>query len=157
MADSGGGSRDKALRRAFKLLDYRPRSEAELRSRLSRSGFSPECTEPVLEKLRSLNLLNDGTFAREWARGKAERGYGPLRVEQELRQKGIAPSLIGDVLRETFDEDRGRTRAKALLERKFRGMDLADRRILRRAAGFLERRGYRDGDITEILKEAAAG
>ena len=59
----------------------------------------------MTEKLRSLHYLNDETFARGWALGRAQgRGYGPKRIEQELKSKGIAQSLIRDVLRETFEE-----------------------------------------------------
>ena len=39
-----------------------------------------------------------------------------------------------------------------LLEKKFRGKDLGDRRILSRAVAFLKRRGYRSSVIAEVLK-----
>ncbi len=153
MANTHGGSQEEALKRAFKFLSYRPRSEAEVQAKLTQSGFSPQDVNAILEKLRSLNLLNDETFARNWARGRAEgRGYGPLRIERELRQKGIGPSMIRETLRETFGEGEGREKARALLEKKFRGKDLEDQKILRRAVAFLQRRGYRGSDITEILK-----
>jgi len=58
-----------------------------------------------LEKLCSLNYLNDETFARNWARSRAEtRGYGPKRIEQELRTKGVAPALVREVVGETFGQ-----------------------------------------------------
>ena len=153
MAIEGGGTREKALQRAFKFLSYRPRSEAEVQTKLIQSGFSPQDVNAILVKLRSLNLLNDETFARGWARGRAEgRGYGPLRIERELRQKGIAPPVIREVIRETFENNQGRERAGTLLEKRFRGKDLEDKKVLQRAVAFLRRRGYRDAVIAEILK-----
>lgn len=148
-----GGSSEEALKRAYKFLSYRSRSQAEVHAKLSQLGFPQESIETTLEKLRSLKLLDDESFARGWARGRAEgRGYGPLRIERELRQKGIERSLIREVVRETFGRGEGKETAKTLLEKKFRGKDLSDQRILGRAVAFLQRRGYPSSVITEILK-----
>ncbi len=98
-------------------------------------------------------MLNDEAFARDWAQGRAEgRGYGPLRIERELRQKGIAKSVIREVVKETFGRQEGKERARALLEKRFRGKDLSDRKILHRAISFLQRRGYRSAVIAEVLR-----
>lgn len=152
MARKGDGSPEEALKRAFKFLSYRARSELEIRLKLTQLGFSQKITETTLEKLRSLNLLNDETFARGWAREKGEvRGYGPLRVERELRQKGVAQSLIGRIVQETFGQQETKERAKKLLEKRFRGKDLSDRKTLHRAIAFLQRRGYRNWVIAELV------
>src|SRR3972149_2057540 len=144
MAIKRGGSQEEALQRAFKFLSYRPRSEAEVRTKLGQLGFPRKSVDTTLEKLRSLSLLNDETFAREWARGRAEgRGYGPLRIERELRQKGIERSVIHEVVLEAFGQGEGKDKARALLEKRFRGKDLGDRKVLNRAIAFLQRRGYR--------------
>ncbi len=146
------GSQQEALQRAYKFLSYRPRSEAEVRTKLGQLGFPQKSVDTTLEKLRSLSLLNDEAFARDWARGRAEgRGYGPLRIERELRQKGIAKSVIQEVVKETFGRQEGKERARALLEKRFRGKDLSDRKILHRAISFLQRRGYRSSVIAEVL------
>jgi len=153
MAIKQDGSQQDALKRAFKFLSYRPRSEAEVRAKLGQLGFPQKSVDTTLEKLRSLSLLNDEAFARDWAQGRAEgRGYGPLRIERELRQKGIAKSVIREVVKETFGRNEGKERARALLEKRFRGKDLSDRKILHRAISFLQRRGYRSAVIAEVLR-----
>ena len=149
-----GGSQEEALKQALKFLSYRARSEAEVRTKLAQLGLSRGTLDGALHKLRSLNLLNDGNFARAWTVSRVEgRGYGPLRVERELKQKGIAKSLIGQILDETFRRQEGKERARALLEKRFRGQDLSDAKNLRRAVSFLQRRGYRDSVIAEVLKQ----
>jgi regulatory protein len=148
-----GGFQD-ALNRAIKFLGYRARSEAEVRTKLAQSGFSLKIIEPTLTKLRSLKLLDDEAFARTFAQGRIEdRGYGPLRLERELRRKGIANSFIRRIVDETFAENGGKERARALLGKRFHGKDLSDPKTLRRVVGFLQRRGYRDSVIAEILKQ----
>ncbi len=107
-----------------------------------------------MEKLCSLNYLNDETFARNWARSRAEaRGYGPKRIEQELRTKGIAPALIREVVGETFAQVDEWKKAKSLLEKRFKGQQFDDPKMLRRAAGFLQRRGYSNKVIFDLLKQ----
>ena len=154
MAIKRGGNQEEALKRAYKFLSYRPRSEAEVRTKLGQLGFPQKSVDTTLEKLRSLSLLNDEAFARGWARGRAEgRGYGPLRIERELRQKGVARPLISQVVKETFGREEGKERARGLVAKRFRGKDLGDRKVLHRAAAFLQRRGYRNAVIAEVLKQ----
>jgi len=149
-----GGSGAEAFKRALKFLGYRARSETEVRTKLIQAGFSPKVVEPILEKLRSLKLLDDEAFARSFAQARIEdRGYGPLRLERELRLKGIAKTLVGRILDESFGRQGGKDRAQALVEKRFHGKDLNDAKNLRRAVGFLQRRGYRDSVIAEILKQ----
>ena len=147
-----GAPQEAALKRAFRFLSYRSRSEAEVRIKLTQWGFSQDVVETTLAKLRSLNFLNDEVFARGWAQGRSEgRGYGPLRIERELRQKGIADDLIRQVVDETYGREEGKEKARELLEKRCRDKDLGDPKILRRAIGFLKRRGYRDSVIAEVI------
>jgi regulatory protein len=149
-----GETAEKAFNRAVKLLAYQARSVAELRGKLIQLGFSTKIADRTLKRLCSLNLLNDESFARSWALERAEgRGYGPLRIETELQKKGIEPSLIRQVLQENFSGPTVQERAKKLVQRRFRGKDLKDDKTLRRAASFLQRRGYTDAVIGELLKE----
>lgn len=106
-----------------------------------------------MEKLRSLNYLNDETFARNWARSRAEtRGYGPKRIEQELSTKGIGQDLIREVVGETFGQGDESAKAKSLLKKKFKSEQFDDPKTLRRAVGFLQRRGYSSKVIFDLLK-----
>jgi regulatory protein len=142
-----------ALPRALRFLGYRPRSEAELRNFLVQRGFSTAITERTLEKLCSLNYLNDEAFARNWARSRAEtRGYGPKRIEQELKTKGIGQALIREVMRETFGQVDESARANSLLEKRFKSKQFDDPKMVRRAVGFLQRRGYSSKVIFDLLK-----
>ena len=144
-----------ALQRAYKFLDYRPRSEAEVRIKLTQLGYSQTTVETTLEKLRSIKFLDDGAFARGWALGRVQgRGFGPLRVERELRQKGVAETLISQIVLETFSRQGGKEVGKKLLERRFKDKDLDDVKVLRRAVDFLRRRGYHRSVIAELVQQA---
>jgi regulatory protein len=148
--------RGDALECALRFLGYRPRSAAEVHNHLISRGYSAAAAAEALEKLHSLSYLNDETFARNWAASKfTGRGYGPKRIEQELRSKGIREAVIRDVLRETCDPRREADRARSLLAKKFDSQNLADPKKVRRAVGFLQRRGYSSEVIFALLKYPA--
>jgi regulatory protein len=151
-----GPKADNAFNRAVKLLRYRARSEAEIRKKLQQLGFSDTVTASTLKKLRDLKLLDDAAFASNWALSRVEgQSYGPLRVDKELRQKGIAQPIISQILDELFGQQQGKQKARLLLEKKFGHKDLTEPKILRRAIVFLQRRGYRDSIIAAILPQSA--
>lgn len=155
MARKQESNLEDALKRAYRFLDYRPRSEAEVRIKLTQLGFSQPIIETTLEKLRSLKFLDDEAFARGWALGRVQgRGFGPLRVERELQQKGVAETLISQIVQETFSRQGGIEVGKKLLERRFKDKDLGDVKVLRRAVDFLRRRGYHRSVIAELVEQA---
>jgi regulatory protein len=135
---------------ALRYLGYRSRSEAEVRQYLQRRGHAPGTAQAVIEKLRSLRYLNEETFARDWALTRAQT-YGPKRIEQELRSKGVGSTLIGKVLRETFEQVDEVEQARRLLTKNFKGGDFTEPKTLRRAASFLQRRGYGSNVVFNLL------
>lgn len=140
----------------MRFLSYRARSEAEVLTHLSRKGYSTPASARALGKLRSLNYINDETFARSWALSRAKsRNYGPKRIEQELRAKGIGQPLIRDAIGATFARGEEEKNARNLLERNFAGVNLSDPKILRRASAFLERRGYSSQVIFNLMRRRA--
>jgi regulatory protein len=137
----------------LRYLSYRPRSESEVRNYLRLRHYPPDAVENVLAKLLALKYLNDESFARDWALSRAQnQGYGPKRIEQELRAKGIDQTTTHEIVRETFQEEDEETCAKRLLTRRFKGQNLKNAQVMRRAAAFLQRRGYGSKVIFDLLR-----
>ena len=100
-----GATSEAALQRALKFLGFRARSEQEVRVKLTQLGFPQRTVEATLNRLRNLSLLNDEQLARDLALSRAKHGgYGHLRIERELLQKGISKSLTQRILSETVTE-----------------------------------------------------
>ncbi len=150
-----GESTEEALKCAIKYLGYRARSEEEVRVKLTQLGFPEKSIKATLERLRLLKVLNDEDFARDWALSRAKgREYGPLRIERDLRRKGISTSLIRPILEEAFAEQEEMERAKKLLKKKFSGKDMGDKKVILGAAAFLQRFGYHNTVIEELLGQS---
>ncbi|EFO81086.1 regulatory protein RecX [Oscillochloris trichoides DG-6] len=153
---------DRALQRAIRLLEQRPRSEAELRQRLQRLDFRSDAITYALDRLRDLGLLDDAAFSRTWIENRRTfRPRGSLALRDELRRKGVARDLIDAALADADGEDEDAAAAQEIE----RARDMAQRAMhryantpdwptfQRRMGGYLQRRGFSFDTIRPILKE----
>jgi len=91
------------LAAAARLLEARPRSVADLRARLVRSGYPTALVDAATGRLTELGLLDDEAFARGWLEARDRgRPRGERVLRQELRLRGVP----GDVTAAALDERR---------------------------------------------------
>jgi len=83
----------KALNYAFLLLRFRPRSEHEIRTRLKKRKISPPVAKKVIDYLKSCNYINDQDFVKSYIESALIKGWGPIRVNLNLKRSGIAYKL----------------------------------------------------------------
>ncbi len=148
----------RAREMAVRLLAVRPRSTAELRARLRQRRVPDDQIRAVLDDLTQAGYLDDLAFARAWVTGRmASRPCGLGRLRWELRDKGIAPAMIEQAIREACgEEDLASAEercARALAARRSSAYRrLAPEARMRRLAGFLQRRGFAAGTIAQVLR-----
>jgi regulatory protein len=145
----------RAKNSAYRYLTYRPRSIAEIESKLRDKGFSDAVVRQVISDLIRLDYVNDREFARHWTRSRVRlRGFGRRRIEQELRNKGIGRDIIRLTFAELLDDDSEFVTAKQTARKKLATMKSIDRETRRRRlAGFLERKGFPFEVIGRVLRE----
>lgn len=131
----------RAFNRALLLLSYRPRSESEIRQRLTKAKIEPEVIDRVIERLRVDRLVDDREFARYWAENRsAHSPRGARMLAMELRQKGVDRPVIDEALEESVDEEAG---ALAAGRKKLRQLAALEYRDFRQKMGaYLVRRGF---------------
>lgn len=79
---------------AMDLLARREHSRRELIDKLKLREFEGQEVEDYLDRLAERGLQSDQRFAESFIRQRSLNGYGPLRIRQELRNKGIEDSAI---------------------------------------------------------------
>ena len=133
---------DAAMARAGRMLTLRARTEKELTDRLEQAGFEPGVVRAVVARLRELDLVDDAAFARAWVEERTRRkDSGPVLLAEELREKGIDESLVGEVLAEAFpDETTRATEVAAALIGKWSSLPLAKQAA--RVTAALGRKGF---------------
>lgn len=137
----------RALDAAGRQLSYRPLSEAALRKKLLEKGHAEDAVEYAAAWLLERGLLDDAGLAAAFVRTFTRKGYGAMRIRQELRRRGIPNEIAGEAL-EGFDADT--EQLAALLDKRLHG-DLSDRREVQKAVAALQRRGFRWNEIRRAL------
>jgi regulatory protein len=136
---------------ALRFLDYRPRSQSELKQRLARRGFDGDTIEATIARLQELGLVDDLAFARFWQENR--QAFSPRSrwlVRRELKQKGVADEVIERVVADVDDEDSAYKAAIA----KAHKLPVADYEAFRKRLGeYLQRRGFGYGVIKNTLKK----
>lgn len=80
--------------KAMDLLARREHSRLELRQKLIQRGYPPAQIDPVLDRLAEERLLDEGRYAELYASTRADKGYGPLRIARELRERGVPDEQV---------------------------------------------------------------
>ncbi|MAS83552.1 MAG: hypothetical protein CMF44_02780 [Legionellales bacterium] len=86
--------RQQVLQRACDFLARREHARDELSNKLARACDDQALIEELLDKLSSEGLQSDKRFAESFVNHRINSGKGPLKIQLELRQRGIDKSLI---------------------------------------------------------------
>jgi regulatory protein len=152
-------SGSKALAAALRLLSRRDQTEAELRRKLAKYGYSASAIDTAIERCRDYNYLDDRRFAVERARGlmRSGRGVGS-KLAFDLRRRGISEEIASEAIAAATEDFPLETVLQELIEKRFPDFRYADAddSQRRRIISFLQRRGFPIGLIFSALKTAGA-
>ena len=131
---------EQAIReKAIRLLARREYSARELATKLG-TQFDPELVDQILASLAEQGLQSDQRFADGLVRGRINQGHGPIRIQAELKQKGIEPSLIQHVMESNavdwFEQ------ALSTYQRRFGTHHATDMKVRAKQMRFLQYRGF---------------
>jgi regulatory protein len=93
-------NRVEARKKAMDYLARREYGRHELERKLAKAGFDPDVAIAAVGQLHSDGLQDDRRFVESFARSRISQGKGPVRILQELGQRGIDSHLIEEVLAE---------------------------------------------------------
>ena len=71
------------------FLARREHTGKEILSKLKNRVESVELLKAEIDKLEEEGLIDNKRFAEQYIYSRSLRGYGPLRIEQELKQRGV--------------------------------------------------------------------
>ncbi|MGB9744112.1 MAG: regulatory protein RecX [Desulfurella sp.] len=79
---------------AFKLISKKRYTSKELQEKLEKKGIDPE---PIINRLKELNYLNDLEYAIDYKNKKQNEGYGKYKILFHLKNKGISEDILNNL------------------------------------------------------------
>jgi len=131
---------------ALDILSRREHTRLELSRKLRAKDFSDDEIEDQLDILKQEGLQSDERFAESYVNMRRNRGYGPLKIKQELQQKGVAGEMVDDFVE--FNAQVWIETACQAYDKKYsvKSLNTANERAKRMR--FLQSRGF-TGDIIQ--------
>ena len=128
---------------ALTLLARRELSEAQVRQRLSRRGFTPDDIDDAVTRLRQDGSLDDARVAAAIARSQLSlKKRGARRVRREIEAAGITSALADRAVAEVYAEVDGDALLAAAIDRKLGTRRLEDDREMARLYRYLVGQGF---------------
>lgn len=136
----------------MQYLARREHSRAELQAKLQHFLKDGDDLEAVLDDLEKHNWLSDARAANLLVDSKRGR-FGSQRIAHELRQKGIAETLIDQAMPQLKETELDA--AREVWQKKF-GVLPQDQKEKARQVRFLQSRGFSLEVILKVLKLSSA-
>nr|MBF0683668.1 recombination regulator RecX [Pseudomonas sp.] len=139
-----------AVRRAaMDLLARREHGRVELARKLRLRGAPVELIDPALDRLAEDGLLSEARYLESYIRMRANAGYGPLRIREELSQRGLVRGDVEQALRDSgFDWSQ---QLRDVWQRKFTDTLPSEPKDRARQGRFLSYRGFPLDMISRLL------
>ncbi len=150
MPERGGSADIGEIREAaLRLLARREHSVAELSRKLLQRGWPEPEAEATIARLAAENLQSDQRFAESYARSRAARHYGPLRIRAELAERGIDRNLASRAVADLGVD--WTTLAASWYERRYGAAAPDSLKEKSRRQQALARRGFAHEDIRALF------
>ena len=136
---------------AIKLLTRREHSAHQLSVKLRQRGFDTTLIEQTLQQLQQQDLLNDQRFTEMYIRMRTQRGYGPQRIQLELRERGVTNEIVNACLDHT--NDKWSQHAIDAWQKKFARENTTDYKAQAKQKRFLQQRGFSFEQISAVFNQ----
>lgn len=133
------------------LLSRRDYSRLELFRKLKQKAENPEDIDVVLDDFQQRNWQSDERFAESFLNSRYQRGLGPQRLKQELKEKGVASDIISLTL-ENLDVDWFQLALDTAIKKET-SIKNSDANKKQKIYRFLAYRGFTSDQISAALDE----
>ncbi len=144
---------DEGLEKLRKYCAWQERCRSEVWTKLSLLGCPRSEIDKLLEKLEYEGFLDEGRFARSYARGHfSQKGWGRVKIKEALRGKRVAEDCIAEAL-DLIDEEAYLQRLEEIARKKLGDGELSDWETQQKLRVFLEGKGYEWNVVDSVIKE----
>lgn len=132
---------------ALKVIEFKDRTEKEIREKLTQKGYDENITEDEIAFLKDYGFINDLRYAQRFVSDAINlKKWGKARIRAELLRKGVDREIIDNAVEDAFidvDDDR----LLKEMQRRFKNSDLSNIKERTRIFNFYMRRGFSPDEI----------
>ncbi len=138
-------------KKAMDLLARREHSRLELERKLISREYNEDEIKLTIDKLIQDDLQSDARFCEAYVQSRINKGFGPVKIGIELKERGVDESLAEEGLNK--HQDSWIELAHSQQQKKFRTKpdDFTERA---RQARFLQNRGFSNEQIQHVLNNS---
>jgi len=131
------------------LLARREHSATELLRKLQARGFNEQAIRTVLHHLTAEKLLSHERFVEMYIYSRRNKGFGPLRIQAELIQRGIPQELIDPHLK--IADNAWIIKIREVWQKRFKNQLPKDAKTRAQHMRFLYGRGFTAEQIESVF------
>jgi regulatory protein len=131
------------------LLARREHSQTELFRKLLKKNFLDDDIHPVLNTLAQEGLLSDDRFIENFIHYQRNRGFGPLRIHNDLLERGISEKLIEHHLE--IKDNAWLISIRSVWQKRFKNGLPNEYKARAQQMRFLQYRGFTHDQIKSIM------
>lgn len=143
----------KIYQTAIKLLARREHSIQELNHKLKAKKFNPDEIKIVLDFLEQKKLVSDERFGEVYVRSRSQKGFGKMRIEAELKERGLPSSLIKTILEKYFVADIRKVYEKKFGTFNFEQFKQLEMKEKAKRMRYLQNKGFSQQDIHQLFNK----
>ncbi len=141
--------RGKARETAARALGRRNMSSAELMRKLKDKGIGESDAEEAVQWAQDVGAIDDAAYAVMLLKHYRSKGFGDIRIRQELMRRGISDDMCKEILSERADMTE---EILDFLRKKLKGSEPSPD-DMRRLTAALQRRGHSFSDIRAAFSQ----
>ncbi len=134
---------------AARFLARREYCRKELIEKLIAKGAQRPVAENCVDQLVQVDLVSDVRFAKSLIEVRIRKGYGPLRIADELRKRGVEADLISSCMDQS--DAHWNNKLSELIMRKYGDSPIENFKQWAKRANFLRYRGFTSEQIQQTL------
>jgi len=143
---------EKAFQKALHFIAYQPRSEKEIRDRLSKADFAEDDIEKVLADLAEKGFVDDARFAQDWVDSRSTSKPRSRRFyAYELKRKGVPEAAIEKAIESAPEDHELALALGSKYLKRFAALDEIEFR--KKMQGVLARRAFSYDIIQETIHQ----
>lgn len=138
---------------ALYLIEFKDRTEKELRDKFKEKGYDENDTEDEIEFLKNYGYIDDKRYAEHFTHDAIKiKKWGKMRIRTELLRKGVDRETVDNTIEDAFfevEDDLVLTQ----MQTRFKNSDFSNIKERTRIFNFFMRRGFSPDEIKGAMNK----